>query len=713
MKFNGQLYTLLGISLFSVSVLTNFPYETVKAEQIDTETNNENSSVIQNKISDESESNSEVTQENSKNDNQVSANQSSANKTTPDEETVKSSNVDNASEHVSDNGATKAPVVNNGTQVANKNAEDNVSFDDDAIGNQVKSNLGISSTDNITMDSIKNYSGNSKFAINVNDGTHQVTSLKGMENLQYLPQRVLIDFSAQVNDENNLDLTPLEKLNFNRLELQGNFSKTDLSTLKNIDPANIYQIGLYGRTTNNVNVNGMTNSQLNELSPWLIKFGDNNETGKQLNVSYNQLSDFSSLKSIEKKLWIYSVQNLVIDKTPLDVVIGKPLEFESAPNEVTGLQGEDLSDLYEIYLGNDDGKTGVYRKPIVNLGDHKYSISRFDNALNNYFIYGWGGFFGSNSDSYLYKYYDAQNGKSVLQYSSWIYRPVRYLSNPAITLSYVDKDGNQIKNGQTAIGYKIGDAYDLTNLSNISGYELSSDKSKLKGTYAAGVKLILLEYKKKKPVNNSRSSNYSDVYRSVFVKKNQLVSTYPDQAPVMIYKLDGTGIVNKVLGPATDWFSDGETTINGLKYYHIARDEWVRASEVYPYESRHGYVRTYKDSNKGLIDSHDEKVINKQLKAATDWYFDGLVNFEGTDYYRVATNEFVAVKDAFKYIPENRNIKTNKITRLFDETGNLIANRALQADSYWESDRSAIINGEKMLRVSTNEWVKDSDIENI
>ena len=56
------------------------------------------------------------------------------------------------------------------------------------------------------------------------------------------------------------------------------------------------------------------------------------------------------------------------------------------------------------------------------------------------------------------------------------------------------------------------------------------------------------------------------------------------------------------------------------------------------------------------------------------------------------------------------NTKTGSAKYLYDINGKRSEKRALAGNTAWFSDRSAIINGEKMYRVATNEWVKASDI---
>lgn len=49
--------------------------------------------------------------------------------------------------------------------------------------------------------------------------------------------------------------------------------------------------------------------------------------------------------------------------------------------------------------------------------------------------------------------------------------------------------------------------------------------------------------------------------------------------------------------------------------------------------------------------------------------------------------------------------------RLYTLEGKMITNRALGVNSKWYTDQYATVNGEKMYRVATNEWVKASDVK--
>lgn len=118
-----------------------------------------------------------------------------------------------------------------------------------------------------------------------------------------------------------------------------------------------------------------------------------------------------------------------------------------------------------------------------------------------------------------------------------------------------------------------------------------------------------------------------------------------------------------------------------------------------------------------LFNIEGKAVRNRALMANTSWAVDKQMTLNGTTYYRVATNEWVKVSDGAEItITEsavvNRTVRTsgNSAKRLYTSTGQLVGNRALAANTPWFSDKSAVINGQKMYRVATNEWVSANDL---
>lgn len=113
-----------------------------------------------------------------------------------------------------------------------------------------------------------------------------------------------------------------------------------------------------------------------------------------------------------------------------------------------------------------------------------------------------------------------------------------------------------------------------------------------------------------------------------------------------------------------------------------------------------------------LFDKNGKLINNRALGFNSSWRVNQKLTHHGETYYRVATNEYVKTQDVVEYQPVNSAIQTKVggYKSLYDINGKKNGNRALAAKTAWFTDRSANINGEKMYRVATNEWVKAIDI---
>ena len=141
--------------------------------------------------------------------------------------------------------------------------------------------------------------------------------------------------------------------------------------------------------------------------------------------------------------------------------------------------------------------------------------------------------------------------------------------------------------------------------------------------------------------NNNSNNNSNSKPDTIEVKR--LVATHPDGDSITLYTKDMQKISNRALAPESDWFSDQEITRNGEKYYRVAENEWVKASDVYAYEDQQLIVKTNKVQQ--LVNSKENQVTNRALSENTSWQVDRLAKINDKNYYRVATNEFVLVDD--------------------------------------------------------------------
>lgn len=98
------------------------------------------------------------------------------------------------------------------------------------------------------------------------------------------------------------------------------------------------------------------------------------------------------------------------------------------------------------------------------------------------------------------------------------------------------------------------------------------------------------------------------------------------------------------------------------------------------------------------------------LPKMSAWNVDRTMTLNGNKYYRVANNEWVKSNDGLEIRLINAVVTAKHQTNLYNADGDKVSNRALAANSAWRTDRYATINGEKMYRVATNEWVAVSDL---
>jgi len=214
------------------------------------------------------------------------------------------------------------------------------------------------------------------------------------------------------------------------------------------------------------------------------------------------------------------------------------------------------------------------------------------------------------------------------------------------------------------------------------------------------------------------------------------ISTYIDQPDVQIYTKNADNtmslIGNHKLGNGTDWLTDQILTNNNNDtYYRVATNEWVKASQVYPYKSVNKNMKTYGSFDKTLYNAEGNIISGKVLSKNTYFTTDRIAYINSNDFYRVTPNEFVKATNAFEangtnsgdtnnsdnIISERNTISTfsdQPDVQLFSQTSDNkitnIGNRKLAHNTDWLTDQKVIIDGESYYRVATNEYVKASQV---
>ena len=126
-----------------------------------------------------------------------------------------------------------------------------------------------------------------------------------------------------------------------------------------------------------------------------------------------------------------------------------------------------------------------------------------------------------------------------------------------------------------------------------------------------------------------------------------------------------------------------------------------------------GTVATNPGQYVTLYNAEGKAIAGRRLAGDSNWAADKTMVRDGVKYYRVATNEWVKASDVYEYTVSNAVVETaaGNYKKLFDSKGNIISNRGLAAGTKWMTDKVALIQGEKMYRVATNEWLKAVDVK--
>ncbi|CAJ1182870.1 SLAP domain-containing protein [Companilactobacillus nantensis] len=174
------------------------------------------------------------------------------------------------------------------------------------------------------------------------------------------------------------------------------------------------------------------------------------------------------------------------------------------------------------------------------------------------------------------------------------------------------------------------------------------DESLLEGT-GSGFDFHLV-YDKKPSENNSNSGSGSGSTSTREVEGvEETLNTYKDAPEVQLYDDNGETIADRKLAPNSDWYTDSLMTLNGIKYYRVATNQWVKENDVYLYYNHAINIQVNNGTIANLVTSSGKAVTDRALQANSDWYTDRYTYINNVKYYRVATNEFVCVNDVQEY----------------------------------------------------------------
>ena len=189
--------------------------------------------------------------------------------------------------------------------------------------------------------------------------------------------------------------------------------------------------------------------------------------------------------------------------------------------------------------------------------------------------------------------------------------------------------------------------------------------------------------------------------------------------------------LGRYLPAGSEWKTSLENTLDSGSYYGVGADEFLKSSDV-DFESLDGQA-TYSEGQTSAVNYDGIEVtsaagaplydengnpLGRSLPEGSDWKVDLQDNNAKGTFYRVATNEYVSAVDVRPYqnspvYSESKVVTTpsGNPTRLYDEHGQLITDRALAANTSWYTDQFTDIGGIGFYRVATNEYVIASEVD--
>lgn len=122
------------------------------------------------------------------------------------------------------------------------------------------------------------------------------------------------------------------------------------------------------------------------------------------------------------------------------------------------------------------------------------------------------------------------------------------------------------------------------------------------------------------------------------------------------------------------------------------------------------------DPKTGRINYHNRQVLDDFI-AGFEAEYAKAVALDEYDYGNVIPVTHHSNHSNFNSIPAKTtdtvdlNITTIKQARLYNEDGKVVKSREAAKKSSWHADKFKMINGQKMYRISENEWISADDVE--
>ena len=296
---------------------------------------------------------------------ETTANNTAEQPNQPTESATNSTTTDSNATSTVKQSETTTPTIAAATDVDDEDVSSQ--FADANLLTAVRSGLGLTAQDKLTVNTIKAYK-NADLKVQAvkwnSDGTgdyQPVTSLQGLQLLANLPAgtttSVTVKIGANYREIPQFDFSPLQSVQLYDLNLYtfywGAVTDEQLQLLAGLDPSQIHNLEFSSPNKYQSNPYGMTNRQFNILVPFVKAAIENSGKASQMiGFSGNRISDFSALKSLvpTKSGQVTGLfENIYLQNK----VSYRPGDTVEVTSELTGLQGESLN--YTARYYQDDG----------------------------------------------------------------------------------------------------------------------------------------------------------------------------------------------------------------------------------------------------------------------------------------------------------------------------------------------------------------------
>lgn len=137
-------------------------------------------------------------------------------------------------------------------------------------------------------------------------------------------------------------------------------------------------------------------------------------------------------------------------------------------------------------------------------------------------------------------------------------------------------------------------------------------------------------------------SNDNDQTTTVPEPGTSYQGTFSPSVDATLYDNDGK-VTSTILPKTTAWNIDRKMDIDGVVYYRVANNEWIKKDDGLEFYPSIKTVTTNKQAS--LYTATGKRVTDRALSASTPWYSDRTSTINGQTMYRVATDEWVSAED--------------------------------------------------------------------